>query len=135
MKNYFKLLQFLKGHRKRFFTAIIFILLSSTFEGVQLTLILPVIDRIFTNKKIVVPNQVPHFINQIVNYFNAVDTLFGFSTQYHWLFGDAATADYYNLIRLDPSGIGQSRNHSIAASSEFRLLSFRRLRQFPRWET
>ncbi len=78
IRNYLKLLQFLKGHLKRFFTAISFILLSSLFEGVQLTLMLPVIDRIFTNKKIVVPNKVPHFITRLVDYLNSVDvhTLF-----------------------------------------------------------
>jgi subfamily B ATP-binding cassette protein MsbA len=74
MKNYFKLLQFLKGHFRRFATAISFILASSLFEGVQLTLMLPVIDRIFTNKKIVVPNQVPPFISRFVDYLNSVDT-------------------------------------------------------------
>ncbi|MBF0489093.1 MAG: ABC transporter ATP-binding protein [Candidatus Omnitrophica bacterium] len=78
MKNYFKLLRFLKGHFRRFATAIAFILGSSMFEGVQLTLMLPVIDRIFTNKKIVVPNQVPHFISRFVDYLNSIDahTLF-----------------------------------------------------------
>lgn len=78
MKNYLKLLQFLKGHIKRFIWAISFILLSSVFEGVQLTLMLPVIDRIFTNKKIIIPNQVPELVTNIVNYLNSVDnhTLF-----------------------------------------------------------
>lgn len=74
MTNYLKLLRFLKGHLNRFITAIVFILFSSVFEGVQLTLMLPVIDRIFTNKKIVLPNKVPHFLNNIVNYLNSVDT-------------------------------------------------------------
>jgi len=74
MTNYFKLLRFLKGHIRRFVTAISFILASSLFEGVQLTLMLPVIDRIFTNKKIVVPNQVPAFVSRFVDYLNSVDT-------------------------------------------------------------
>lgn len=74
MKNYFKLLRFLKGHLQRFSLAIFFIFLTSIFEGVQLTLMLPVIDRIFTNKKIVLPNKVPAFITRLVDYFNAVDS-------------------------------------------------------------
>ncbi|MEI7998256.1 MAG: ABC transporter ATP-binding protein [Candidatus Omnitrophota bacterium] len=48
-------------------------MLSSVFEGVQLTLMLPVIDRIFTNKKIILPNKVPAVIVSIVDYLNSVD--------------------------------------------------------------
>ena len=78
MKNYLKLLSFLKGHRGRFGVAIIFIILSSMFEGVQLSFILPVIDRIFTNKPIIIPNKVPVFLSNIVNKLNTTDnhTLF-----------------------------------------------------------
>jgi ATP-binding cassette, subfamily B, bacterial MsbA len=78
MGNYFKLLSFLKGHRKRFSIAVVLILFSSLFEGVQLTFMLPVIDRIFTNKKIVIPNQVPPFISGLVDKINSIDvhTLF-----------------------------------------------------------
>jgi len=58
--------------------AIIFIILSSLFEGVQLSFILPVIDRIFTNKPIIIPNKVPVFLSNIVNKLNTTDnhTLF-----------------------------------------------------------
>ena len=73
MKNYFRMLQFLKGHRRRFSWAILLILISSLFEGVQLSFMLPVIDRIFTNKKIIIPNQVPSFLKNIVDYLNNVD--------------------------------------------------------------
>ncbi len=78
MKNYFKLLSLVGGHKKRFGLAIFFILLSSLFEGVQLSFMLPVIDRIFTNKKIILPNQVPEFISNIVDKLNNTDvhTLF-----------------------------------------------------------
>ncbi len=73
MKSYFKLLQFIKGHVKRFVTAIFFILLSSVFEGVQLTLMLPVIDRIFTNQRIVPPKGVPDFIVHLADYLNSIN--------------------------------------------------------------
>jgi subfamily B ATP-binding cassette protein MsbA len=78
MKNYLKLLQFLKGYEKRFSIAIVFIILSSLFEGVQLSFILPVVDRIFENKPIILPNKVPAFVAHIVDKVNAVDvhTLF-----------------------------------------------------------
>ena len=78
MKNYLKMLEFLKGHLGRFGVAIVFIILSSLFEGVQLSFILPVIDRIFTNKPIIIPNKVPVFLTNIVNKLNSMDvhTLF-----------------------------------------------------------
>jgi subfamily B ATP-binding cassette protein MsbA len=78
MKNYLKLLEFLKGHLGRFGVAIVFIILSSVFEGVQLSMMLPVIDRIFTQKPIVIPNKVPVFLANIVNQLNSTDvnTLF-----------------------------------------------------------
>src|SRR5258708_322181 len=78
MKNYLKLLEFLKGYEGLFGVAIIFIILSSLFEGVQLTFILPVVDRIFENKPIVIPNKVPAFITHFVDKLNTIDphTLF-----------------------------------------------------------
>ena len=78
MKNYFKMLRFLKGHEGRFGVAIVFIILSSLFEGVQLSFILPVIDRIFTNKTIIIPNKVPAFLTHLVDNLNNIDvhTLF-----------------------------------------------------------
>ncbi len=78
MQNYLKLLAFLKGHRKRFSLAVFFIFLSSLFEGVQLSFMLPIIDRIFTNKQIILPNKVPAFAQKVVAWLNATDahTLF-----------------------------------------------------------
>jgi len=78
MKNYLKMLKFLKGHKGRFGLAIVFIVLSSMFEGVQLSFILPVIDRIFTNKPIIIPSKVPVFLTHIVDKLNGTDvhTLF-----------------------------------------------------------
>ncbi|MBF0504549.1 MAG: ABC transporter ATP-binding protein [Candidatus Omnitrophica bacterium] len=78
MKNYFKMLRFLKGHEGRFGLAIIFIILSSMFEGVQLSFILPVVDRIFENKPIVIPNKIPLFLAHFIDRLNSMDvqTLF-----------------------------------------------------------
>jgi subfamily B ATP-binding cassette protein MsbA len=78
MKNYLKLLKFLKGYEGLFGIAIVFIILSSLFEGVQLSFILPVVDRIFENKPIVVPNKVPAFVAHLIHQLNTMDvhTLF-----------------------------------------------------------
>ena len=78
MKNYLRLLKFLKGYEKRFGVAIIFIVLSSLFEGVQLSFILPVVDRIFENKPIVISNKIPVFLTHFIDKLNSMDvhTLF-----------------------------------------------------------
>ncbi len=46
--------------------------LASFFEGFQLSLLVPLIDRIFTKKEIIVPGNVPEFIRNMVDYLNAV---------------------------------------------------------------
>jgi subfamily B ATP-binding cassette protein MsbA len=74
MENYKKLLKFLKGHESLFGLAIFFMVLASIFEGVQLPLAVPLIDRIFTNKPIVVPNELPQFAMNLVDWLNGLDS-------------------------------------------------------------
>lgn len=51
---------------------------SSLFEGFQLPLLVPLMDRIFNDKPIVVPNELPEFLNNLVVTLNSTDqeTLF-----------------------------------------------------------
>jgi len=81
MKNYLKLLSFLKDHRKLFSIAVVTMFISSFFEGFQLSLLVPMTDRIFNNKKIVVPNELPAFIEKIIENLNAMDP-----TTMFWIF-------------------------------------------------
>src|SRR3989338_6705043 len=78
MKNYIKLLSFLKGHRRLFAIAILTMLIASFFEGFQLSLLVPMTDRIFNNKEIVVPSSLPLFVESLIDKLNAVapSTLF-----------------------------------------------------------
>lgn len=73
MGDYFKLLSFLKGHRREFFLAVFFMFVSSLFQGVQYSLLIPLTDRILTNKKIVLPNKVPMFLQNMVDHFNNME--------------------------------------------------------------
>nr|HPN88078.1 ABC transporter ATP-binding protein [Candidatus Omnitrophota bacterium] len=75
MKNYLKLLSFLKGHRKLFSLAVVTMFISSFFEVFQLSLLVPMTDRIFNNKQIVIPNNIalPQFIADIVARLNAIE--------------------------------------------------------------
>lgn len=78
MANYFRLLRFLKGHRKLFSAAVLTMFVASFFEGFQLSLLVPMTDRIFNNKKIVVPSRLPGFVDSMIDRLNAVEpaTLF-----------------------------------------------------------
>ncbi len=75
MKNYLKLLSFLKGHRKLFFMAVGTMFVSSFFEVFNMSLLVPLVDIGFTGKKIVVPNQshLPAFARHTIDRLNAAD--------------------------------------------------------------
>ena len=78
MKDYLKLIRFIKGHERELGLAILFMFISSLFQGAQFSFLVPLTDRILTNKKIVLPNKVPPFFQHIVDKFNTMDihTLF-----------------------------------------------------------
>lgn len=75
MKNYFKLLSFLKGHYRLFSIAVGTIFVTSFFEVFQLSLLVPMTDRIFNNKQIIIPNTIalPPFIADIVAQLNSIE--------------------------------------------------------------
>src|SRR3989338_1036914 len=72
MKNYFKLLKFLKGQRKVFVWAVIFMAISTLLEGIQLSMLVPMTDIIFNKKKIVFPGNLPSPVSQFVDQLNAM---------------------------------------------------------------
>lgn len=73
MKDYFKLISFLKGHLKLFSVAVVVMLVSSFFEVFQFSMLIPLTDRIFTNKKIVIPNQLPQPLTAIIDKLNSIE--------------------------------------------------------------
>jgi subfamily B ATP-binding cassette protein MsbA len=73
MKDYLRLLKFLKGHERVFAVAVLTMFVASFFEVFQLSLLAPMTDRIFTRKKIIIPNEVPQFVQNIINKFNDSD--------------------------------------------------------------
>lgn len=70
MKEYLKLLRFIKPYKGLFGLASICMIFSSIFEGVQLGMIIPFVDRVFTNKKIIIPAKVPVFVSNFVDKIN-----------------------------------------------------------------
>lgn len=78
MKGYLKLLHFLKDHKRLFGCAVVAMFFSSIFEGFQISFLIPVTDRIFNNREIVLPNQLPQPVMDLVARLNAIppETLF-----------------------------------------------------------
>jgi ATP-binding cassette, subfamily B, bacterial MsbA len=73
MKNYIKLLRFLKGHERLFALSVMALMVTSLFEGFQLSFIVPLTDRVFNHKPIVLPSQVPKFLENIVVWLNGLE--------------------------------------------------------------
>ncbi|MFA6349813.1 MAG: ABC transporter ATP-binding protein [Candidatus Omnitrophota bacterium] len=71
MKDYFKLLKFVKPHKSTFILAIITMGFSALFDNFTLAMIIPVSDRIMTNKQIVIPVKLPRFISSFIDLLNA----------------------------------------------------------------
>src|SRR3989338_3794189 len=73
MKNYLRLLSFLKGHERLFTVATVLMIISALFEGVQLTMLVPLTDIIFNKRQIVIPHEVPAFVSQFLTYLNQMN--------------------------------------------------------------
>lgn len=73
MKNYLKLLKFLKGHGKLFACAVVAMFLGSFFEIFQMSMAVPFMDRILTNTDSVLPNNLPPFLADLLVKFNEID--------------------------------------------------------------
>ena len=88
MKDYIRLLKFLKPHLGILAIAIVFILLFSVFEKATLGAIIPLVDNILSSKEIVMPGQ-QHAPKFLVDLVNAINTLGGKSRLklFYWIVG------------------------------------------------
>jgi subfamily B ATP-binding cassette protein MsbA len=50
--------------------------IASFFEVFQLSLMVPLVDRIFNNKKIIIPNELPSFLSRIIENLNNLEPEF-----------------------------------------------------------
>jgi len=73
MKNYLKLLRFLKAQWVIFFIALVCSSVSAILNGITLLSILPFIDIVFTHKKIVLPTTLPSVISTFIERLNSMD--------------------------------------------------------------
>lgn len=75
MKNYLKLLRFLKGNVKVLGLATLCMFFSAIFDGVQLSLLVPLTDKILSNNKIVIPGKIPPFLATFVDKINTMPSM------------------------------------------------------------
>ncbi|RKY45073.1 MAG: hypothetical protein DRP80_00545 [Candidatus Omnitrophota bacterium] len=76
MKEYFKLLKFVKKEIGLLILAFICMGISTIFNGASLGMIIPVADKVLTNKKIIVPHKLPDFLNSLIDKINSLEPLF-----------------------------------------------------------
>jgi len=78
LQGYMKLLRFLKDHKRLFGIAVAAMFFASIFEGFQISFLIPITDRIFNQKEIVLPNDLPQPVMDVVAWLNGISpqTLF-----------------------------------------------------------
>jgi len=75
LKEYLKLIKFSKAYVGVLALAALCMGASTIFEGISLGMIVPMSDRVLTNKEIVIPGELPHFLASIVDKLNSIDPL------------------------------------------------------------
>ena len=73
LKEYSKLLKFAKPYWGVLVLAGLCMGMSTIFEGASLGMIVPLSDRVFTNKAIIIPGKMPAFLSVIIEKFNAIE--------------------------------------------------------------
>ncbi len=70
MKDYLKLLKFVKPYKGLFMAAVVCMGFSAIFDGVSLAMMVPLADKVLTNKKIIIPTKLPDFLAGFVDKIN-----------------------------------------------------------------
>jgi subfamily B ATP-binding cassette protein MsbA len=70
MRDYLRLLKFTRPYLGTFFVATILMGFSAIFDGVTLAMIVPLADKVLTNKKIIIPTKLPEFLSSFVDKIN-----------------------------------------------------------------
>lgn len=70
MNTYFRLLRFLRPHTGILAVAVLCMAVSTIFDGVSLGMIVPLADRVLTNKGVYISGRIPDFLSGIINRIN-----------------------------------------------------------------
>ena len=71
MRDYLKLLKFIKPYAGKFTIATVCMGFSAIFDGVSLAMMVPLADKVLTNKKIIIPAKLPQFLSNFVDKINS----------------------------------------------------------------
>ena len=72
MRDYLRLLQFVKPYFGKFVTAGVCMGFSAIFDGFQLAMIVPVADKILSNTQIIIPAKLPGFLAGFIDKINGM---------------------------------------------------------------
>ena len=70
MRDYLRLLKFVRPYLGMFSIAGVCMVFSTLFDGVSLAMIVPLADKVLTNKKIIIPTKLPLFLGNFVDKLN-----------------------------------------------------------------
>lgn len=73
MKDYLKLLKFVRPYLGFFSLATVCMAFSALFDGVSLAMLVPLTDKVLTNKKIIIPTKLPRFLSSFVDKINTTE--------------------------------------------------------------
>lgn len=71
MKEYLRLLKFIRPYLSILGVASFCMLFSTLFDGISLSMIVPLADKVMTNKQIVMPTELPNFLTRFIDIVNA----------------------------------------------------------------
>jgi subfamily B ATP-binding cassette protein MsbA len=72
MKDYLKLLKFVRPYLGLLSLATVCMGFSAIFDGVSLAMLVPLTDKVLTNKQIIIPTKLPLFLSNFVDKVNAL---------------------------------------------------------------
>ncbi|MBL7081028.1 MAG: ABC transporter ATP-binding protein [Candidatus Omnitrophica bacterium] len=75
MREYLRLLKFIRPHTKLFIYAFIAMVFCCLFDGASLSMIVPLADKVLTNKQIIIPTKLPPFLENFVSLVNSTPSL------------------------------------------------------------
>ncbi len=75
MKDYLKLLRFVKPYWFLFIIAAVFMGFTAIFDGASIGMIVPLADNVLTGKEIIVPVELPAYLDNFINTVNQMEPL------------------------------------------------------------
>ncbi len=72
MRDYIKLLRFIRPYMGLFAMGTICMVFSAIFDGVSLAMMVPLADKVLTNKKIIIPAKLPDFVANFIDKINGI---------------------------------------------------------------